>query len=75
MFGTVNEKCHRHLLLDSIIGLMKSNNTLGKEDAFIKLSNSANRHTETTKDWEVLCQWRDSSTTWKNSRMLNTCIP
>ena len=43
IFANVDEEFHRHLLLDSIIYVRKSSSTVGKEDAFIKLSNGANR--------------------------------
>ena len=37
---------------------------LDKEDAFITMSNGVKRRRQTTQGWQLLCQWRDGSTTW-----------
>jgi hypothetical protein len=38
---------------------------LNKEDVFITtMSNGVKRRRQTTQGWQLLCQWRDGSTTW-----------
>lgn len=64
MFASVNKEGHRHLLLDSIVDVRKSKDAISKEYVFARSSNGVIRRRETTKGWEVLCQWKDESATW-----------
>ena len=63
MFASVDKEGHRHLLLDSIVDVRKSKDAISKDDACLMSSNGVKRQKETIKGWEVLCQYKDGSTT------------
>ena len=63
MFASIDEKGHRHLLIDSIIGFRKIKEAIGKEGAIVLSSNENKRRIETTIGYQIDLQWRDGSTT------------
>ena len=63
IIASIDEEDHRHLLLDSIIGFRKTKEAIGKEDAFLLLSNGNKRRRETAKGCQMELQWRGGSTT------------
>ena len=75
MFASVDEEGHRHLLLDSIVDVRKSKDAISKEDAHVMSSNGVKRRRETTKGWDVLCQWKDGSTTWNKLKDVKDSFP
>ena len=64
LFSQIDEEGERHVLLDDIIDHRRNATALDKEDAFITMSNGVKRRRQTTQGWQLLCQWRDGSTTW-----------
>ena len=64
LFSQIDEEGARHVLLDDIIDHRWNAMALDKEDAFITMSNGVKRRRQTTQAWQLLCQWRDGSTTW-----------
>ena len=75
MFASIDEEGHHHLLLDSIVDVRKSKDAVGKEDAHMTSSNGVRRRRETTKSWDVLCQWKDRSTTWNKLKDMKDSFP
>ena len=65
----------RHLLLDSIVDVRKSKDAVSKEDAYVMSSNGVRRRKETTKGWDVLCQWKDGLTTWNKLKDVKDSYP
>ena len=45
------------------------------DNAFIKSKNGDHRKQEPTKKWEILFQWKGSSTTWENLKDMKDCYP
>jgi hypothetical protein len=64
LFSQIDEEGIRHVLLDDIIDHRRNVTALNKKDAFITMSNGVKRRRQTTQGWQLLCQWRDCSTTW-----------
>ena len=58
------KRAHNTYFLDNIIDHRRNATALDKEDAFITMSNGVKRRRQTTQGWQLLCQWRDGSTTW-----------
>jgi hypothetical protein len=63
LFSQIDEEGVRHALLDDIIDHRRNATALDKEDAFNTMSNSVKQRKQTTQGWQLLCQWRDGSTT------------
>ena len=58
MFLQVDEKGHRHLLLDDIIDFCRVDTAVDKVDAFVVIQNGVRQHCKLTKrGWQLLCQW------------------
>jgi hypothetical protein len=64
MFSQVDEKGHRHLLLDDIMDFRKNDTVINKEDAFVEMGNGVRCQRYTTQGWQLLCQWKDGSNNW-----------
>ena len=75
MFASVDEEGHRRSLLDSIVDVRKSKDSISKDDACVMSSNGAKRQKETTKSWEGLCEWKDGSTTWSKLKDVKNSYP
>ena len=75
MFATVNKEGHRHLILDSIIDFRKNHNAISIEDAFVTNASGNRRRQQTTKGCEVLCQFKDGSTTWNKMKDIKDSYP
>ena len=75
MFASVDEEGHRHLLLDSIVDFRKTGEAVDKSDAFVTSSNGTQRRRETTKGFQILCQWKDGSTTWSKMKDVKDSYP
>ena len=55
LFACVDKKGHRYLLLDEILDVRTTKETIEKKNIFVILINR-NRKKETTKGWEMLVQ-------------------
>ena len=75
MIASVDEEGHRHLLLDEIIDFRKTGDAISKEDAFVLTSTGTRRRRETTKGWEILCKWKDGSSTWSKLKDVKDSYP
>ena len=75
MYASVDEQGHRHLLLDMIVGHRRSGDAVSKENAFARTSGGSKRRRETTKGWQILCQWKDGSTTWNKLKDVKDSYP
>ena len=75
MYASVDEQKHRHLLLDMIVGHRRSGDAVSKENAFARTSGGSKRRRETTKGWQILCQWKDGSTTWNKLKDVKDSYP
>ena len=75
LFSQIDEKGERHLLLNDILDPRRNATALNKEDAFITMSNGVKRWRQTTQGRQLLCQWRDGSTTWVALKDMNQLYP
>jgi len=75
MFAHVNEEGYRHMLLDSIIDIRRTSEAISKEDGFVHSKNGTKRRVQTTRGWEVLCKWKDGSTTWSKLKDVKDSYP
>jgi hypothetical protein len=65
MFAQVDDEGNRHVLFEEIVDHRTDAGTeVKQQDAFLTTSNGNRRRRETTKGWEILIPWKDSSTTW-----------
>jgi hypothetical protein len=64
LFAQVDEEGNRHVLLDEIVDHRKDSTAVEADDAFIVMHNGTKRRKLTTRGWELLCRWKDGSTTW-----------
>ena len=64
MFAQVDSEGHRHVLLEDIVDHRASTEALSMEDGYMKGRNNKKYPKKTTRGWDVLCQWKDMSTTW-----------
>ena len=75
MFSQVDEEGHRHVLMDTIIDTRTDGNQIMPSEAYIELKSGAKRRIETTKGWQVLIQWKNSSTTWNVLKDIKDSYP
>jgi hypothetical protein len=64
LFAQVNNEGNRHVLFGEIIDHQTDGTEVKQQDAFLTMRNGNQRQRETTKGWEIIIQWKDSSTTW-----------
>ena len=75
MFSQVDEEGQRHLSLHNIIDFHRDDSAIDKEDAFVVMQNGLKHHKLTTKGWQLLCQWKDSSTNWVALKDMKNSYP
>jgi hypothetical protein len=75
MFSQVDEKGHRHLLLDNITDFRKNDTAIDKEDAFVEMGNGVKRQRYMMQGWQLLCQWKDGSTNWVALKDMKNSYP
>ena len=64
LYSQIDVEGTRHVLLDDKLDHRRTDAAINKEDAFKTMSNGIKRRKQTTQGWQLLCQWRGSSTTW-----------
>ena len=64
MFAQVDDEGNIHVLFDEIIDHCHTALALKQVSAFIVTSSGNMQRQDTTKGWDMLIQWKDSSTTW-----------
>ena len=64
LFAQIDDKGHRQVLMDEIIGHQSNEHAVKKQDAFITTKTGTKRRRETTKGWELLVRWKDGGTDW-----------
>ncbi len=75
MFAQVDAEGNRHVLLDQIIDHRTDGTNIKLADSIITSSNGGQRRIETTKEWEILVQWKDGSSTWEALKDMKECYP
>ena len=64
LYSQIDDEGARHILLDDIIDHRRNDSAVDKADAFVKRRNGVKRRRETTRGWQLLCQWKDGSSNW-----------
>ena len=62
LLAQVDEEGHRKIILDEIIDNRQDVNSIGKEDAFTKMSNGMKQGKISTAGWQLCIQWKYGST-------------
>jgi hypothetical protein len=75
MFAQVDDKDNRHVLFEEIIDHRTDGTEVKQQDAFLTTRNGNKRRRETTKEWEILIQWKDGSTTWVSMKDIKGSYP
>ena len=75
LFAQVDEEGHRHVLLEDIIDHRTDGSEVKQADAFVTSKSGAKRRRETTKGWELLCQFKDGSTNWVALKDMKNSLP
>ena len=75
MFSQVDEEGHKIALLDEIVDHRVDGSEVQDDDAFIKTPNGGRRRQQTTKEWEILIQWKDGSATWEALKDVKNSYP
>ena len=64
LYSQIDDEGKRHILLDDIVDHRKDRTAVEKNDAFLQMANGVKRRKETTRGWQLLCQWKDGSANW-----------
>ena len=64
MFAQVDQEGNHDILLDEIIDYRVNGQEVKQQYAFITTRSGTKRRHETTIGWQLLVQWKDSSTNW-----------
>ena len=75
MFAQVDQEGNCHVLLDEIIDYRVDGQEVKQQDAFITMRSGTKRRCETTIGWQLLVQWKDSSTNWVALKDLKESYP
>jgi len=75
MFAQIGDDGNRFVLLDSIVNHRTDGTELQHDDAFVTSRNGGKRRKMTTKEWEILLQWKDGSTTWEKMKDVKNAYP
>ena len=75
LFSQVDEDGNRYTLFDVIEVHRTTGEELHQKDAFIISANRGKRRKETTKGWEILLRWKDSSSSWETLKDVKQCYP
>ena len=75
LFAQVDDEGNRFVLLDSLVDHRTSSNAITQKDAFVSTKSGGRRRRQTTRGWELLCQWKDGSTSWEALKDLKECYP
>ena len=75
LYSQVDSEGNRHVLFADIIDHRTNGKQLSKDDAFITTSMGTKQRRESTIGWEILIQWKDSSTTWVSMKDVKQAYP
>ena len=62
LFTQVGDEGNQQVLMKEIIDYRTNRQEVKQQDAFITMRTGTERRRETTKGWEILIEWKDSST-------------
>jgi hypothetical protein len=62
LYSQIDKEGNRHMLLDDIIDHRRSEEAIDEADVFITMANGVAHRKQTTQGWQLMCQWRDGST-------------
>ena len=71
IFDQVDGDGNRHVIFQEIVDHRYDSKEVKEKDAFITTRTGTKSFRETTKEVEVLVQWKDGSTTWVNLKDMN----
>ena len=75
IFSQVDEEGSRFVLFDEVVNHRVDGTETMQQGAFVVSNNSGKRRGKTTKGWEILIQWKDSSTTWESMKYVKKLYP
>ena len=75
LFAQVDDEGNRQVFLKEIIDHRTTGKQVPPEDAFVTLKNGVKRRRQTTVGWEILCEWKDGSSTWVALKDLKESYP
>ena len=75
LFAQVDDEGSRHVLLDSLVDHRTDSSAITKKDEFVSTKSGGRRRRHTTRGWEILCQWKDGSTSWEALKDLKESYP
>jgi Reverse transcriptase (RNA-dependent DNA polymerase) len=75
LYAQVDIEGNRHVLFQEIVGHRTNGTEIKQLDAFVTASNGTRRRRETTQGWEILVQWKDSSSTWVALKDMKNSYP
>ena len=75
LFAQVDSEGNRQVLFDEIISYRTNGKEIKQQDAYVVTSQGTKRRRESTIGWELLVQWKDSSTTWIALKDLKESYP
>ena len=75
LFAQVDDEGNRQDLMNEIIDYQTNGTELKQQDAFITTKTGTKCRRETTKGWELLVEWKDSSTNWVSLKDITESYP
>ncbi len=75
VFAQVDEEGNRHASFDEIVDQRTDGSEVKQQDAFIQAGTVTKRCEEATKEWEILVQWKDGSSTWVSLEDMTNSYP
>ena len=75
LLAQVDNECNQQVLMKEIIEYRTNGQEVKQQDAFITTWTGTIRRRETTKGWETLIEWKDSSTNWAALKDIKESYP
>ena len=75
LFAQIDDEGNRHVLFQDIIEYRTNFKQVLQQDAFVTTCTGTRRRQETAIRWELLVQWKDSSTTWVSLKDMKEAYP
>jgi hypothetical protein len=75
LYSQVDKEGYKNLFLNSILEHKKDGKAVAKDDQYSRSYNKNMVRQITTKGWELLVQWKNSSTSWEPLRNLKESYP
>lgn len=75
MLSQVDEEGHRQLLLSDIIAHRIDDTAVPNDKGWMNTRRGGRHRIKTTKGWEVLCEWKDGSSTWVELKDMKNAYP